>query len=200
MVLGVTEGRTGDGHKYAKEIGDDLVDVLLGRPEYMLGIQGLSLREPLGNKVRPWIQNAGIEDLRWFDADVFHHACRDNELAPMIQLLLNRKVIVVGPPRMESLPFPRLLYHLDTSYLIGIAAPPLFNSNFLSVWRKGPGPSRPHSQALPLGIFYMTHLLNQYSGHHTRILESGEPWRILEISGKYWYSLGRFNAAKSEMK
>lgn len=105
MVLGVTEGCTGDGHKYAKEIGDDLVDVLLRRPKYMMGIQGLSLRGSLGKKVRPWIQDAGIEDLRWFDADVFHHACRDNELAPIIQLLLNRKVIVVGPGRMESLPF-----------------------------------------------------------------------------------------------
>jgi len=105
MVLGVTKGQTGDGHKYAKEIGDDLVDVLLGRPEYMLGIQGLSLRGSLGEKVRPWIEDAGIEDLRWFDADVFHHACRDNKLAPMIRLLLERKVIVVGPPRMESLPF-----------------------------------------------------------------------------------------------
>lgn len=105
QILGRTSGGTGDGHKYAKEIGDDLKDVLLGRPSHMLGIQGLSLRGDLGKRVRSWIQDARIEDLQWFDADVFHHACRDNKLATMIQLLLNRKVIVVGPPRMESLPF-----------------------------------------------------------------------------------------------
>ncbi len=105
MVLGVTKGRTGDGHWYSKDSGDDLRDVLLGRPEYMLGISGLSLRGNLGNQVRPWIEDAKLEDLRWFEADVFHHACRDNILAPMIRLLSERKVIVVGPPRMESLPF-----------------------------------------------------------------------------------------------
>lgn len=105
MILGKTKGSTGDGHKYAKKIGDDLRSVLLGRPEYLLGIQGLSLRGLFGKQVRSWIQDEGIEDLQWFDADAFHHACRDNELAPVIQLLLNRKVVVVGPKRMESLPF-----------------------------------------------------------------------------------------------
>ncbi len=105
QILGRTCGGTGDGHKYAKEIGDDLRAVLLDRPKYMLGLQGLSLRGSLGKRVKSWIHDNGIEDLTWLDADIFHRASMENRLDPIIQGLSGREVIAVGPKHMEKLPF-----------------------------------------------------------------------------------------------
>ncbi len=105
MILGKTEGQTGDRHKYSKVIGDDLRAVLLDKPKYMLGLQGLSLRGNLGKRVKNWIHDNDIEDLTWFDADIFHRASMENRLDPIIQALSGREVIVVGPKHMEKLPF-----------------------------------------------------------------------------------------------
>lgn len=105
MVLGKVEGRTGDGHRYAKEIGDDLRRVLTDRPKYMLGLQGLSMRGTLGRKVEAWIQEHELEDLSWYDADVFHKANADNTMGPMIQRLEDMSVLAVGPEHLKKLPF-----------------------------------------------------------------------------------------------
>lgn len=105
MVLGKVDGGTGDGHKYAKVIGDDLRAVLLGRPDYMLGLQGLSIRGSLGKGVKAWLQETGLENLQWVDADVFHHASLDNTIGPLVQQLSDREVVVVGPEHMRHLSF-----------------------------------------------------------------------------------------------
>ena len=105
MVLGKVDGGTGDGHKYAKVIGDDLRAVLLDRPEYIIGLQGLSTRGNLGKVVKAWLQETGLENLLWVNADVFHHASRDNTIGPLVQQLVDREVVVVGPEHMKRLPF-----------------------------------------------------------------------------------------------
>jgi hypothetical protein len=105
MILGKEEGRTGDGHVYSKEIGDALRAVILDRPEYMVGMQGLSLRLRLGERVQEWIEETGLEDLRWCNADVFHYASMANVMCPLIEQLKKLKVVVVGPQQMKLLPF-----------------------------------------------------------------------------------------------
>jgi hypothetical protein len=112
MILGKTEGSTGDGHKYSKVIGDDLRAVLLDRPKYMLGLQGLScaslrtgMADRFGKLVKNWIHDNGIENLTWFDADIFALASVENKLDPIIQALSGREVVVVGPKHMKKLPF-----------------------------------------------------------------------------------------------
>ena len=104
MVLGKTEGTTGDGHAYAKVIGDHLTSILLSGPEYMMGMQNLSIKGKRGERVVSWVRK-NLPSMKWYDADAIHHASMRGELRGLIDLLDKKRVVVLGPEHMRELPF-----------------------------------------------------------------------------------------------
>ena len=65
-------GQNCDGHKFFPKMGVDLAAVLIGRPQYMLGMQNFSMRI-YGKSIQRFLERNNLTDLRWYTADVFHH-------------------------------------------------------------------------------------------------------------------------------
>lgn len=89
-----------DGHPYYPKMGGELKQVLLGRPEYPLGLQGLARR--VMPEVEPWVRQNYLDDLDWIDADVFHHASGRGELGRLTEVLRRVPVVLVGPPHLHA--------------------------------------------------------------------------------------------------
>ncbi len=101
-VLGRVHGKNCDGHEYFPKMGKDLKAVLLNRPRYVLGLQGLALRLWPG-RIETWIANAHLHELDWVDADVFHDASRDGKLEALRDVMKTRPFILIGPPHLAKL-------------------------------------------------------------------------------------------------
>lgn len=83
-------------------MGTDLKAVLLARPTYVLGVQGLARRLWPG-KIEAWVDNAKLGKLDWIDADVFHNASRDGMLGPLVEALGKVDHVMAGPPHLARL-------------------------------------------------------------------------------------------------
>jgi len=93
---------------FTPELREEMAKVVTNRhidKNYLLAIQNLPylLKIDKLRHIEPWL--AKIPAIQWHMGDVFHRASRDGEFAPMIQALKKRRVIMVGPPWLMTLPF-----------------------------------------------------------------------------------------------
>jgi hypothetical protein len=90
-------GHNCDMHEYFPDMGVRLIESISVEPDYMVGIQPLSV-EHLGASVQNYF---GGFDL--YNADVLHNASIESRMTRFIQALENRYVILVGPPHLANL-------------------------------------------------------------------------------------------------
>lgn len=102
-VFGRTRTRNCDGHRYFAGMGKELLQVLLSRPPYWLGMQALALRVFQHQRIERWLAEQQLADLAWVDADVLHHASMRSELTPLIDAIRANGPIVLGPAHLQRL-------------------------------------------------------------------------------------------------
>jgi hypothetical protein len=90
-----------DQQEYTEELRHDLRQVLLGRPEYTLGMQALALRR-FGEEIISWLEERKLSFL-WVDSGVFHRASARDQLGPLLAAMRSHEVLMVGPERLRPL-------------------------------------------------------------------------------------------------
>lgn len=90
-------GRNCDGHEYFPELGLRLVESIQHEPNYMVGIQPLSVSH-LSKEVAAY-----FDGFRLYNADVLHSASIDGVLERFFNALEGRYIILVGPPHLADL-------------------------------------------------------------------------------------------------
>jgi len=102
--------------KYDNKLHEGLIDGLLTKHDekYLLASQHLrQFKKRKRNKkntitmldeIESWLLK-NSSHIHWYNADVFHYSSMDGELFPLFESLKNKKVVVVGPPWLQSLPF-----------------------------------------------------------------------------------------------
>lgn len=83
--------------------------------DYLLALQSLGTLKRLGllDSVEHWLK-VNTSSLTWYAADVFHNACRDGLLAPLVRQLQNRRLVIVGPAHLRHLTiFDHLNYFIE---------------------------------------------------------------------------------------
>jgi len=75
-------------------------------PGYYLALQNTRFLKKVGllPKIEAFLAENGLE-IPWHLGDVFHRASEAAQLAPLVKALSKKRVVVVGPPWLESLPF-----------------------------------------------------------------------------------------------
>jgi len=61
--------------------------------------------------IEKWLAAHALS-LAWHEGDVFHHASGRGQLAPLVNALRQRSVVIVGPPWLERLPFADAMVEL----------------------------------------------------------------------------------------
>ena len=100
-VIGTGRPCNRDGHRYFPEMGKELLQVLTDRPDYVMGIQGLTLKI-MGKKVSKRVESAGLGYVQWVDSDVFHQASSHGHLYRVVEAINTRKVLMVGPSQLRK--------------------------------------------------------------------------------------------------
>jgi len=93
-------GHNCDGHEYFPDLGMALNDAFYSDPQYMIGIQPLSVQGGLHQKAIS--QREGYSK-NIYDADVLHSASIDGKLSLFLDSLIGREVILVGPKHLSML-------------------------------------------------------------------------------------------------
>jgi len=101
-VFGRDRGQNCDGHRYFPQMGAELKNVLLAKPPYVLGLQGLA-RRVFDGRIESWIDQNYLNVLDWIDADVFHNASQARTFGPMLEALRSVPLVMVGPPHLSRL-------------------------------------------------------------------------------------------------
>ena len=91
------KGANCDGHEYFPDMGKRLREALESKPNYIVGLQPLTL----ASERWPQIQK-DFPDIQWVDADSIHNASIDGRLNDLISILYGRAVIV-GPKHLQAL-------------------------------------------------------------------------------------------------
>lgn len=89
-------GKNCDGHKYFKELGKVLRQIVSIKQPYVMGLQ--PVKHGLFSLGHKYEQD-------WTDADILHNASIDNELHHLFDALNNRNVVLIGNERHRNLPF-----------------------------------------------------------------------------------------------
>ena len=97
-ILG-KKGQNCDGHQYFPDLGSNLKRIILSEPEYLVGLQPLSMSYERSNDVRALCEGLNIE---WVNADILHNASIDGKLHEFINALAGRYLIVVGPIHLSG--------------------------------------------------------------------------------------------------
>lgn len=90
-------GKNCDKHEYFPDLGQALNDAWYSKPEYIVGVQPLSVHGGLYQKVK----EAGPRNI--VNADVLHNASIDGKLGELIEVLKPRTTIIVGPKHLEKM-------------------------------------------------------------------------------------------------
>lgn len=98
-----------DHHTFFPAMGNELANVLKKKPQYMLGMQHLAMRI-YGGPISVFLKTNDLEDLRWFESDVFHYGAIHGRLREIVEAVSKRKLLVVGPPHLKHLKNSRLKY------------------------------------------------------------------------------------------
>lgn len=101
-VLGRDYGSNCDGHPYSKALGQDLTDVLLSRPPYLLGMQNLAMGR-MGSSIEEFLEGSGLSDLPWCNSDIFHREAIRGGLKDLVDALNDRDLTIVGPDHLRKL-------------------------------------------------------------------------------------------------
>lgn len=91
-------GKNCDGHEYFKELGKHLRDSIEKEPNYMVGIQPLSVSH-LSDTVEVYF--GAFKNL--YNADALHSASIDGQLNVFFKSLSGRYIILCGPAHLASL-------------------------------------------------------------------------------------------------
>lgn len=94
------EGANCDNHKYFTDLGEQLKKSLIEEPDYLCGIQPLSLSHKIRDKILSFTEGLKIN---WVDADCLHSASIDGKLKEFGEAINHRYVILVGPAHLHSL-------------------------------------------------------------------------------------------------
>lgn len=100
LKLKSSSKRNCDWHQYFPAMGQALADTLACRPSYWVGLQGLAYRL-YGDRIDRFIQEHGLQGLRWCDAEVLHKASVQGELGRFAKLC--RQAVWVGPQHLAPL-------------------------------------------------------------------------------------------------
>lgn len=96
------QGSNVDGHQYYSDMGDALAEVLISRPEYVLGVQWLGMKHH-GDAIVSWLRRRGL-DMQWVPGEILHEASQAKQLHRFVEVLRDKPVLVVGKPELERLP------------------------------------------------------------------------------------------------
>lgn len=99
-VLDKGRGSNCDGHNYFPEMCEELRQVLIRRPTYLLGMQNMADRM-YGPQIRAWLQEHNLADLRWLNADVFHYGVIKGGIHSVISEMRRHPLVVVGPAHLR---------------------------------------------------------------------------------------------------
>lgn len=86
-------GHNCDGHEYFPDLGTALNNAFYSDPKYMVGIQPLAVQSGMWERA---IQREGYPK-NIYDADVLHSASIDGDLYKLVNALMNRRVVLIGP-------------------------------------------------------------------------------------------------------
>ena len=101
-VLGVKDEHHSncDGHHYFESMCGALRKVLSSRPEYLLGMQPLAMRD-YGKEIRDWLKLDGMSPEDFINADVFHKAAMKGDWKFKDYFTAGRH-LVVGPAHLRK--------------------------------------------------------------------------------------------------
>ena len=95
------QGSNVDGHEYFPDMGAELKQIVLSEPEYIVGIQPLTMSH-YRNEV---VNFAGDLDIDWVNSDVLHDANIKEQLKRFFDVLTDQPIIMIAPERLQELPF-----------------------------------------------------------------------------------------------
>jgi len=99
-------GKAGRAQKNTEEFHQDSKGTFLkycGSSGIYYGMQNNVLRlDKERAEILRFLQENKTE-IRWVNADVFHYASRDGRLAPLVQVMRRKKVVVIGPNFLKGL-------------------------------------------------------------------------------------------------
>jgi len=73
----------------------------------MLGMQQYAVRK-FGKAISGFIEECGILEADWIDADVFHGGAFHGRMNEILDAVRTRRVILVGPPHLRRIPASQL--------------------------------------------------------------------------------------------
>ena len=88
-------GQNCDNHKYFQDMGAALRQTIIQEPEYMVGIQPLSV-----SHIPEHVQNYFGHFTTLYNADVLHNASIDGQIEKFTTAITGRYVILVGPAHL----------------------------------------------------------------------------------------------------
>jgi hypothetical protein len=91
-----------DGHAYFPDMGEALGNVLKSRPPYILGFQ--KWPEKIRRPWAMWLQENGLSDLRWVEANIFHFCAQAGDMT-----FREWPEILVGPKHLRPV-FPNVTF------------------------------------------------------------------------------------------
>lgn len=107
-VLGKLGGVNCDGHQFYPQMGEELRQVLISKPTYLLGMQPMALRI-YEKPINEFLAKHGLQDLKWLNADVIHSASIHDNLGLLISAMRGRLLVMVGPDQLKRVS-PQLQY------------------------------------------------------------------------------------------
>jgi hypothetical protein len=90
-----------DGQEYTPQLRQGLAAVLEDQPQYLLGMQALARRR-FGDEIDAWLEGRELA-FDWIDSGIFHTGSIRGLLAPLMDALSVRGVLMVGPARLGLL-------------------------------------------------------------------------------------------------
>lgn len=94
------QGGNVDGHEYFPDMGAELKRIVLSEPEYIVGIQPLSMSHYRDEVV----EFAGDLDIDWVNSDVLHDANIKEQLKRFFDVLHDQQIIMIAPARLQGVP------------------------------------------------------------------------------------------------
>jgi hypothetical protein len=93
-------GRNCDSHAYFPDLGAHLRRIILSEPEYMVGIQPLSMSYDRTPQIKEICRDLNVS---WYNADVLHNASIDGKIDQFIDAMKGRYIILVGPIHLANI-------------------------------------------------------------------------------------------------
>lgn len=92
------KGANCDGHEYFPDMGKRLREILESHPNYMMGLQPLTVTSDRMKQIAK--DFPGIE---WVDADSIHNASIDGKMDEFFDAVYDRRCVIVGPQHLMKL-------------------------------------------------------------------------------------------------